>query len=97
MECICHLHRDTTACALTNVFKYLSENPEAQTKLVDEYATATPEGQEPTLDSMKKAAYADACFNETLRLCPSVSFDGRFANEDVTLPSGMFRSIDVVH
>jgi hypothetical protein len=34
--------------------------------------------------------YADAVVSETLRLFPSVPANGRFANQDVTLPSGTF-------
>jgi cytochrome P450 len=70
------------------VFKYLSENPKAQTKLVNEFAVAIPKNHKPTLDAIKHCSFANAAFNETLRLCPSVSLDSRFANEDVTFPSG---------
>eukprot|EP00658_Telonema_sp_P-2_P028323 TRINITY_DN2171_c0_g1_i4.p1 TRINITY_DN2171_c0_g1~~TRINITY_DN2171_c0_g1_i4.p1 ORF type:complete len:244 (-),score=66.36 TRINITY_DN2171_c0_g1_i4:420-1151(-) len=77
--------RDTTSCLLTNMFKLLTEHPDAFDRLSaelngleglghDELATSTP--------------YADSCINETLRMFPPVGGDGRYCLKDDVLPSG---------
>lgn len=83
--------RDTTSCALTNIFKMLPRNEEAQRSAVQEcdalYATAASRvaeaeggsgraGAQPAFDAFNTSMpVADACFNESLRMFPPVGND----------------------
>ena len=73
--------RDTTSCTLTNIFKMLATNPAAEARAVAEARAALPgRDSKPTYAAcVKNMPYADACFNESLRMYPPVGNDGRFA------------------
>ena len=81
--------RDTTACATTNLLKLLDANPSVLSKLKADLANAVgPSDSDPTLNNLRSAEYADAVFNEAVRLFPPVGVDARFTVENDTLPSG---------
>ncbi|ORZ09065.1 cytochrome P450 [Lobosporangium transversale] len=83
--------RDTTAQALTWTF-YLMHRTQAGPELVQKLVKETEEvlkGEKPTYESTKQQKYAEACFNEALRLYPSVSRNSRICIEDDVLPGGL--------
>jgi len=80
--------RDTTACSLTNFFKYLATNKQAEQILLKEIAAKFP-GGDITLDTSRTMNFASSCVNEALRLLPPVCNDFRYCVEDEVLPSGI--------
>ena len=76
--------RDTTGCTLTNLFRLLGENPDEEKQLIAELLPL-----QPNFDDLIRAPFADACFNEAVRLFAPVGTDLRVAVRDLTLPSGI--------
>lgn len=79
--------RDTTACTLVNWIKLVSTHPEVEQRLVKEFDDVL-QGREPTAELLSRCNYADAVFNEVLRMYPPVPVDFRICNESDTWPSG---------
>ena len=81
--------RDTTSCALTNLFKLLPTNPSAQEKMIEELDRIVGRENFVSWDHIRELRYCGAVFNEVLRLYPPVGGDSRFVVEDDVLPSGI--------
>jgi len=78
--------RDTSAALLSNLFFTIAKRPDIFTKLKNEVAVLN--GQNPTLEDLKKLPYLKACINESLRLHPVVPWNSRIAIHDTILPIG---------
>lgn len=82
--------RDTTSYVLTNALSMVAEHPEIEAQLVKESREKLAKGAEYfALNEVKNWPFADAIFNESLRMYPPVSFDLKFAMQPDVLPSGM--------
>lgn len=79
--------QDTTSATLSHTFNYLAENPSVERRLIQSMRSALK--GDVTWDNSRCVPYADAVFNETLRLAPPVGSDMRVAKEDDVLPSGV--------
>lgn len=77
--------RDTTACLLTWACYMLSQNPEAETKMVAELDEVLA-GKSPSLATLKAMPFTEAVVKETLRLYPSVPGDVKTSIGEDTLP-----------
>ena len=79
--------RDTTAQALSWAIYEITQYPKVQQKLLEEIENSI--GQDaPTYDQCKEMKYANAVFNETLRLHPSVPKNVKEAAVDEVFPDG---------
>ena len=77
---------------LTNIFTYLAETPSAKERLTRDLQARFGKGANPphvTWDESRTMPYADAVFNETLRMAPPVGNDFRIAQEADVMPSGL--------
>ena len=82
--------RDTTSYVLTNALSMVAEHPEIEAQLVKQSAEKLKQGAEYfALNEAKDFPLADAIFNESLRMFPSVGYDIRFAMDEDVLPSGL--------
>jgi len=81
--------RDTTACTLTNMFKFISLHPEVEQKMLEELDRVVGRENNVTWDNIRELRYCGACFNECIRMYPPVPGDGRAAINDDVLPSGI--------
>eukprot|EP01091_Cochliopodium_minus_P005343 TRINITY_DN15290_c0_g1_i1.p1 TRINITY_DN15290_c0_g1~~TRINITY_DN15290_c0_g1_i1.p1 ORF type:complete len:495 (+),score=136.61 TRINITY_DN15290_c0_g1_i1:27-1511(+) len=79
--------RDTTSQLLTWFFAELSQNKEAQEKVLKEI-DETLNGDEPNYENVKQLHYLHHCLQETLRLHPPVPNDAKKCVSDDVLPSG---------
>lgn len=82
--------RDTTAQALSWMFYLLhrsTSDPSIVPKLVKEVDEVL-DGGVPTYESCKKMKYSEACFNDALRLYPSVPQNIKVAVQDDVWPDG---------
>ncbi|KAF8082614.1 hypothetical protein N665_0818s0029 [Sinapis alba] len=77
--------KDTTSSALIWFFWLLSKNPEAMTKIRQEINNKMPKFDLADLD---KLVYLDGAVRETLRLCPSLTFNRRSPAKPDVLPTG---------
>ncbi|KAG0278084.1 hypothetical protein BGZ95_004750 [Linnemannia exigua] len=83
--------RDTTAQALSWMFYLIhrdSSDKNIARKLREEIDEVIGDA-EPTYETTKKMKYAEACFNEALRLYPSVPRNMKICVEDDVLPNGV--------
>ncbi|KAK3838840.1 MAG: cytochrome P450 [Linnemannia gamsii] len=83
--------RDTTAQALAWTF-YLMHRREADPAIVERLVQETDEvlkGGLPTYESTKQQKFAEACFNEALRLYPAVPRNAKICTQDDVLPGGI--------
>lgn len=80
--------RDTTSCTLTNCFRFLSENPSVERKLVDEFEAIRD--KQISWEDAKSFVYPNAFFNEVMRSMPPVPNMARICIENDQLPSGRF-------
>ncbi|KAI9023401.1 cytochrome P450 [Hyaloraphidium curvatum] len=78
--------RDTTAQTLSWLFWELSRNPQVEKKLREEIIAVVGKTGDITYDQTKEMKYANAVFNETLRLHANVPAQARRAAEDCVLP-----------
>ena len=82
--------RDTTSYVLTNALSMVAEHPDIEAQVVEQSLERMKNGAEYfALNEVKDFPLADAIFNESLRMFPSVPFDLKFAMKDDVLPSGM--------
>mmetsp|Transcript_11585 Transcript_11585/g.13321 ORF Transcript_11585/g.13321 Transcript_11585/m.13321 type:complete len:541 (+) Transcript_11585:141-1763(+) len=82
--------RDTTSYVTTNIIALLSENRDFESKLVERIQEKMKNGVDSFCQNeMKDFPEADAVFNESLRMYPSVGNMVRFVQENDTLPSGI--------
>jgi len=77
--------RDTTASTLTFVTYMLAMHPELATRLRTEILTKVGSNRNPTYDDIREMKYLRAFINETLRLYPTVPFNGRRSKKATTL------------
>ncbi|KAF9921507.1 hypothetical protein FBU30_008446 [Linnemannia zychae] len=83
--------RDTTAQALSWMF-YLLHRDSTNKSILQKLRTEIDEvvgDSELTYETTKKMKYAEACFNEALRLYPSVPRNSKVCVEDDVLPNGV--------
>ncbi|KAF9083657.1 hypothetical protein BGX29_002989 [Mortierella sp. GBA35] len=83
--------RDTTAQALAWTF-YLMHRADASPEIVKKIIEETDEvlkGGLPTYESTKQQKFAEACFNESLRLFPAVPRNAKICTQDDVLPGGI--------
>ncbi|KAG6527021.1 noroxomaritidine synthase-like [Zingiber officinale] len=87
--------RDTTGTAITWFFWMLSENPEVESKILEELKELRRSSDDADDDlvvfdaeEVGKLVYLHAALCETLRLYPSVPFEHKSALRDDVLPSG---------
>ncbi|KAF2095752.1 cytochrome P450 [Rhizodiscina lignyota] len=85
--------RDTTAGLLSFLFNLLGQHPhiyqKLRTAIIDDFGTYKQDNQGViSFASLKACSYLQYCMMETLRLYPSVPFNGRRAVRDTTLPTG---------
>ena len=80
--------RDTTACALTYMFKALSEHPGVESEVCDEVYRVL--GAEGAVDeaSLRDLTLLEALFLETSRLWAPVAFDVKHCVADCVMPDG---------
>jgi cytochrome P450 len=82
--------RDTTAVCLTWACYLLSQNPEAEDRMVKEIVDAFQgDTTKITYESLRKLPFTEAVIKETLRLYPSVPVDQKISIGPDTLPSGI--------
>jgi cytochrome P450 len=84
--------RDTTSCSLTNLIRYLTENPRVVNEMRREFlAVVGPSSSSSPVqwEHVGKLRYCCAVFNEVMRLRPPVANNIRFANTTDVLPSGI--------
>ena len=96
--------RDTTSATICNWLRLMSTDDAVSRgvpeKLVREFEAhlPLPLSSDASLERVRECEFAQAVFNETLRLYPPVSADFRICLEDDTLPSGVhIRKGDVVN
>ncbi|KAI0059729.1 cytochrome P450 [Artomyces pyxidatus] len=79
---------DTTSTALSRILLLLAQHPEVQEKLRQELNEAHSRAGETELgyDELIELPYLEAVCRETLRAYPPLSFIGRVARADTTLP-----------
>ena len=82
--------RDTTALLLSWFFYQLSDKPEIEAKIIAEMDEVLSEEGEITFESMKRMTYLHNVIQESLRIYPSVPFNGFTALKDDVLPGGYF-------
>ncbi len=80
--------RDTTAQALSWTIYNLCKSPENLQKLQQEIKETLGDAIEPTYSQVKTMKYANAVFQEALRLHPSVPKNIKTCLQDDVLPSG---------
>ncbi|KAF9140981.1 hypothetical protein BG015_001452, partial [Linnemannia schmuckeri] len=83
--------RDTTAQALAWTF-YLMHRREADPAIVPRILEETDsvlKGGLPTYETTKQQKFAEACFNESLRLFPAVPRNAKICTQDDVLPGGI--------
>ena len=83
---------ETTANALTWTLYLLSQNPDAEAKLLDELHTVLAD-RLPTMEDLKQLSYTDRVIKKSMRLYPPAWMTARVAIEDVsirgyTIPAG---------
>jgi cytochrome P450 len=81
--------RDTTAIALSWAIYFLSQNPKCMADLIEEIDSAVTPAKALDYETVRGLKYANAVFQETLRLAPSVPKSLKFAIDDDVLPSGI--------
>ena len=82
--------RDTTSYVLTNALSMVAQDAKVEAELVQQSRQKLAAGVESfALNEAKDFPLADAIFNESLRMFPSVGYDIRFAVEQDVLPSGL--------
>ncbi|XP_065859463.1 cytochrome P450 94A1-like [Euphorbia lathyris] len=79
--------RDTTSAALTWFFWVLSENPDAETEIINEI-TEKSETETPVFEEVRSMVYTHAALCESMRLYPPVPADTKFAEDDDVWPDG---------
>lgn len=83
--------RDTTAGCLSFFFIMMAQHPEVFKKLreiiIEEFGTFESP-RDISLSRLKSCSYLQWCLNETLRLFPSLPWNGRRSARDTTLPAG---------
>jgi cytochrome P450 len=82
--------RDTTALLLSWFFYQLADHPDIEARIIAEMDTVLSEEGEVTFDSMKRLVYLQQVIQESLRIYPSVPFNGFTALKDDVLPGGYF-------
>lgn len=83
--------RDTTALLLSWFFYQLSEHPDIEARIIAEMdRVLSEESGEISFDSMKRMTFLHSCIMESLRIFPSVPFNGFTALKDDVLPGGFF-------
>lgn len=83
--------RDTTALMLSWFFYQLASHPEVEARILDEMDRVIGgAGGEVTYESMKQMVYLQSALQESLRIYPSVPFNGFTALRDDVLPGGFF-------
>eukprot|EP00005_Dracoamoeba_jomungandri_P005166 CAMPEP_0174261378 /NCGR_PEP_ID=MMETSP0439-20130205/11393_1 /TAXON_ID=0 /ORGANISM="Stereomyxa ramosa, Strain Chinc5" /LENGTH=303 /DNA_ID=CAMNT_0015345841 /DNA_START=559 /DNA_END=1470 /DNA_ORIENTATION=- len=80
--------RDTTACLLSWACYLLSKNEDKAEKLFEEIYSKFKGSSPTSIEDFKDLTYLQQVLDETLRLYPSVPFDGRTAVKDDILPTG---------
>jgi len=81
--------RDTTSCTLAYTMKFVGQNPEIEKRLLNEAVLPlAAKGDKVTWDDSRNYPFADATFNEVLRMAPPVGDDLRICVGDDTWPSG---------
>ncbi|KAF9128148.1 hypothetical protein BGW39_005310 [Mortierella sp. 14UC] len=83
--------RDTTAQSLAWTF-YLMHRREADPAIVSRIVEETDEilkGGLPTYETTKQQKFAEACFNEAVRLFPAVPRNAKICTQDDVLPGGI--------
>lgn len=71
---ICISTSETTATTLSGLMTQLLTHPEAYRKLVGEIRSTLKKEGDITLDALKNLPYLNACFKESMRLCPATPF-----------------------
>jgi len=82
--------QDTTASALTWALYELSQNPEAEAKLVAEIDSILGPDGVPTPENINDFHWAEQCVKETLRMHPSATLTNRDNNEDVEIQGKIY-------
>ncbi|KAI3773034.1 hypothetical protein L6452_04231 [Arctium lappa] len=77
--------RETTPAALTWLFWLLKKNPSVETELVKEIKLKS---ENLNYDEVKDMVYTHASLCESMRLCPPVAVDDKFAAAADVLPDG---------
>ncbi|KAF9900457.1 hypothetical protein EC991_007320 [Linnemannia zychae] len=83
--------RDTTAQSLAWTFYLMHRrgaNPEIVSRIVEE-TDEVLKGGLPTYESTKQQKFAEACFNEAVRLYPAVPRNAKICTKDDVLPGGI--------
>ena len=81
--------RDTTSCTLAYTMKFVGENPQVEARLLeDALLPLAKKGAKVSWDDTRMVPFADATFNEVLRLAPPVGNDLRICVSDDIWPSG---------
>lgn len=75
---------ETTANTLTFTTFLLSQNPEAEAKLIEEIDRLAPDDKLPTFDELKDFKYAEYCVFEALRIYPVANVI-RMAKHDINV------------
>lgn len=82
--------RDTTALLLSWFFYQLSSQPDVESRIRREIDDVVGDEGELTFDALKRLTYLQHVIQESLRLYPSVPFNGFTALQDDVLPGGYF-------
>ncbi|XP_071705050.1 cytochrome P450 86B1-like [Rutidosis leptorrhynchoides] len=90
--------RDTSSVGLSWFFWLITQNPQVETRILDEIHTILQQRDKPykdnqenivfTEEELKKMVYLQAAISESLRLYPPVSFDHKQPREDDVFPDG---------
>ncbi|KAE8347206.1 hypothetical protein BDV24DRAFT_173118 [Aspergillus arachidicola] len=80
--------RDTTACCLSWMIRFLVLHEHVMCRLRDEISSIMGRSGYPTRDQVRRMAYLDCVIKETLRLYPPVPLNNREAKETTILPTG---------
>ncbi|MCE7987369.1 MAG: cytochrome P450 [Caldilinea sp. CFX5] len=75
---------ETSANVLTWALYQLSQNPDVETKLLDELQTVL-QGRTPTVDEVNQLVYTEMVIKETMRLYPPTWINSREAMTETTL------------
>ncbi|KAJ8769517.1 hypothetical protein K2173_005120 [Erythroxylum novogranatense] len=87
--------RDTIASTMTWFFWLVSENPQVETKIIEELRSILPSKESDKMqlfkiEDLKKLVYLHGSICEALRLYPPVPFNHKSSVREDTLPSGHF-------
>lgn len=86
--------RDTSSEGMSWMLFCLSQHPDVEDRIRDEIREQLGDSidvhRQIRVEELQKLTYLEAAIRETLRLLPPVSFNLRYASEDLTLSDGTF-------